>query len=149
LDKYENRGLELESGIAAFETKNFAHAFKLLHPLAEEDNLDAMYRMAIMLQNGLGCISSDENIKKAFNYMTKSAEKNFALAQHALGFMYLEGECVEEDINKSIEWFTKAANQGLLGSATTLAMIYEEGKLVPQDIEKAQYWYKQAGIEKT
>ena len=67
MDKYENRGLELESGIAAFETKNFAHAFKLLHPLAEEDNLDAMYRMAIMLQNGLGCISSDENIKKAFN----------------------------------------------------------------------------------
>ena len=148
MDKYENRGLELESGIAAFETKNFAHAFKLLHPLAEEDNADAMYRMAIMLQNGLGCVSSDDNTKKALDYMTKSAEKNFALAQHALGFMYLEGECVEADINKSIEWFTKAAEQGLMGSATTLAMIYEEGKKVTQDLEKAQYWYKKAGIEK-
>ena len=148
MDKYENRDLKLESGIAAFETKNFAHAFKLLHPLAEENNSDAMYRMAIMLQNGLGCISSEENTKKAFEYMTKSAENNFALAQHALGFMYLEGECIEENIEKSIEWFTKAAEHGLMGSATTLAMIYEEGKKIPQDIEKAQYWYKKAGINK-
>ncbi|MBH44871.1 MAG: hypothetical protein CMD88_05385 [Gammaproteobacteria bacterium] len=138
--------MELESGIAAFETKNFAHAIKLLSPIADEGNVDALYRMAIMLQNGLGCI---EDTEKAHAFMLKSAESDFALAQHALGFMYFEGECVEKDIDKSIEWFTKAANQGLLGSATTLAMIYEEGKLVPQDIEKAQYWYKQAGIEKT
>ena len=57
MDKYENRAMELESGIAAFETKNFAHAIKLLSPIAEEGNSEAMYRMAIMLQNGLGCIA--------------------------------------------------------------------------------------------
>ena len=55
--------MELESGIAAFETKNFAHATKLLSPIAEEGNSDAMYRMAIMLQNGLGCLANEE---KAF-----------------------------------------------------------------------------------
>jgi TPR repeat protein len=56
MDLRENRAMELESGIAAFETKNFAHATKLLSPIAEEGNVDALYRMAIMLQNGLGCM---------------------------------------------------------------------------------------------
>ena len=146
MDKYENRAMELESGIAAFETKNFAHAIKLLSPIADEGNVEALYRMAIMLQNGLGCIASTE---KAFAYMGDAAGKGYPLAQHAYCFMFFEGECTEKDIDKSIQWFTRAAEQGLMGSATTLAMIYEEGKLVPQDLEKSQYWYKKAGIEKT
>ena len=66
MDKFENRDLELESGIAAFQTKNFAHAIKLLSPIAEEGDVDAMYRMAIMLQNGLGCQANED---KAFSYM--------------------------------------------------------------------------------
>tara|TARA_B100001175_G_C19470566_1_gene621492 strand:- start:420 stop:860 length:441 start_codon:yes stop_codon:yes gene_type:complete len=146
MDKYENRAMELESGIAAFETKNFSHAIKLLSPIAHEGNNEAMYRMAIMLQNGLGC---QANTEKAFEFMEKAASNDYPLAQHALGFMFFEGECTVQDINKSIEWFTKAADQGLMGSATTLAMIYEEGKLVEQDLDKAQFWYKKAGIEKS
>ena len=145
MDKFENRSMELESGIAAFETKNFAHAIKLLSPIADEGNADAMYRMAIMLQNGLGCVA-DEN--KAFRYMGDAATKGLPLAQHAYGFMFFEGECTEKDIVQSIEWFTKAAEQGLAGSATTLAMIYEEGKMIPQDLEKAKFWYKKAGIDR-
>ena len=70
MDKYENRAMELESGIAAFETKNFAHAIKLLSPIADEGNVDALYRMAIMLQNGLGCM---EDTDKAYEFMLKSA----------------------------------------------------------------------------
>ena len=85
--------MELESGIAAFETKNFAHAIKLLSPIAEEGNSEAMYRMAIMLQNGLGCIADEA---KAFRYMESAAKNEYPLAQHALGFMYFEGECTEK-----------------------------------------------------
>ena len=72
MDKYENRAMELESGIAAFETKSFAHAIKLLSPIADEGNVEAMYRMAIMLQNGLGCQASTQ---KAFDYMGSAAER--------------------------------------------------------------------------
>ena len=77
MDLRENRAMELESGIAAFETKNFAHATKLLSPIAEEGNPDAMYRMAIMLQNGLGCLANED---KAFSYMKKAAENGLPLA---------------------------------------------------------------------
>ena len=72
MDMRENIAMELESGIAAFETKNFAHATKLLSPIAEEGNPDAMYRMAIMLQNGLGCLANED---KAFTYMKKGLDE--------------------------------------------------------------------------
>ena len=89
MDKYENRAMELESGIAAFETKNFAHAIKLLSPIADEGNNEAMYRVAIMLQNGLGC---QANTQKAFEFIGKTASNGYPLAQHAFGFMFFEGE---------------------------------------------------------
>ncbi|MCK5092910.1 MAG: sel1 repeat family protein, partial [Gammaproteobacteria bacterium] len=82
----------LASGIAAFETKSFSTASRLLSPLAESGNPDAQFRMAIMCQNGLGMVKSDQN---AADYMRKAAEQGHALAQHGLGFMYMEGECVE------------------------------------------------------
>ena len=78
MDKYENRAMELESGIAAFETKNFAHAIKLLSPIADEGNVEALYRMAIMLQNGLGCIASTEKASKIGNRYCKLRLLNIA-----------------------------------------------------------------------
>ena len=49
--------MELESGIAAFEAKHFSTALRLLTPLAEAGNAEAQYRVAIMLQNGLGVVA--------------------------------------------------------------------------------------------
>ena len=84
MDLRENRAMELESGIAAFETKNFAHATKLLSPIAEEGNVDALYRMAIMLQNRLGCLANED---KAFLKITKADENEIQLPMHTLGSM--------------------------------------------------------------
>ena len=75
--------MELESGIAALK-QNFAHAAKLLSPIAEEGNPDAMYRMAIMLQNGLGCWLTRI---KPFR-MKKAAEMDSPLAMHALVYVF-------------------------------------------------------------
>ena len=49
------------------------------------------------------------------------------LAQHGLGFMYMQGECVEQDGEKALEWFTRAAEQGLQGAMTTIGMMYRDG----------------------
>ena len=101
--------MELESGIAAFETKNFAHATKLLSPIAEEGNPDAMYRMAIMLQNGLGCLANED---KAFTYMKKAAENGLPLAMHALGFMYFEESAQRRILNCVSNGLKKQQKQG-------------------------------------
>ncbi|RKZ91916.1 MAG: hypothetical protein DRR19_05850 [Candidatus Parabeggiatoa sp. nov. 1] len=87
--------MALRSGIAAFETKQFVRAYQLLSPLAKAGNLDAQYRLAIMAQNGLGMVA---NQKEAEHWMRVAAEQGFDLAQHGLGFMYMQGECVKQDV---------------------------------------------------
>jgi hypothetical protein len=79
--------------------------------------------------------------------MKSAAEAGISLAQHGLGFMYLEGECTDKNPEKAVQWFRKAAEQGLAGSQTTLAMLYEEGRGVPKDQEEANRWYRAAGFE--
>lgn len=134
----------LASGYAAFESKNFSQAMRLLLQFAEKGDADAQHKVAIMYQNGLGVVTSED---LAVKWMTASAEAGYPIAQHGLGFMYMEGECVEKDIKQAIFWFEKAAEEGLVGSLTTLAMIYDEGLGdIPQDKEKAKELYKQAGF---
>jgi TPR repeat protein len=79
--------------------------------------------------------------------MRAAAEAGHGLAQHGLGFMYLEGECAEKDPARAAEWFRKAAEQGLQGSMTTLGLLYEEGRGVPRDPDEARRWYRLAGFE--
>ena len=79
--------------------------------------------------------------------MRAAAENGLGIAQHGLGFMYMEGDCVEKDLTKAVEWFTHAAEQGLAGSCTTLAMMYEQGDGIEKDLDKAREWYAKAGFE--
>lgn len=136
--------IDLNSGIAAFEAKQFANAMRLLHPHAELGDPEAQYRVAIMCQNGLGVL---RNELLAFKWMRAAAEQGFGLAQHGLGFMYLEGDCVERSDKDAFRWFSAAADQGLAGAQLSLAMMYEEGRGVDVDTEKAKALYAQAGIE--
>jgi TPR repeat protein len=97
-----------------------------------------------MAQNGLGMV---ENPELALRYMRAAAEAGLGLAQHGLGFMYLEGECAEKDPAEAVKWFRKAAQAGLVGSMTTLAMMYEQGNGVEADPEEAKRWYREAGFD--
>ena len=140
----DERVMELESGIAAFEAKHFAAAIRFLSPLAAAGEVEALYRMAIMAQNGLGMVADSG---MALAYMTTAAEAGHALAQHGLGFMYMEGEGVSPDGGRAVHWFTRAAEQGLQGSMTTLGMMYREGRGVPADPEEAGRWFGKAGFD--
>ncbi|MCB1735264.1 MAG: sel1 repeat family protein [Gammaproteobacteria bacterium] len=137
--------MNLHSGIAAFESKHFNTAIPMLKPFAEEGHPGAMYRMAIMAQNGLGMV---KDAALAARYMLGAAEAGEPLAMHGIGFMYMEGDCVEQSGEKALEWFTKAANEGLVGSMTTIAMMYHQGTGgVAADLEKAKEWYTRAGFD--
>lgn len=135
--------LDLASGISAFESKHFAMAQRLLSPFLAQGHPEALFRMAIMAQNGLGMVRNEAN---AFTWMRAAAEQGHGLAQHGLGFMYMQGECVTQDGAEAVQWFKRAAAQGLAGSQTTLGMMYEQGMGVPKDMEEAQRWYKLAGF---
>lgn len=136
--------MDFSSGLAAFEAKHFSRAMQLLSPFAEKGDAHAQHMLAIMYQNGLGCV---ENPELAEKNMRASADQGYPIAQHGLGFMYMQGECVEKDAEKAVEWFQKAADQGLQGSLTTLAMMYEQGEGVEKDVAKAKELYKAAGFD--
>lgn len=136
--------VDLVSGIAAFEAKEFRRAMQLLSPLAESGNPEAQFRVAVMWQNGLGVVPNEVAAAK---WMRAAAEQDHGLAQHGLGFMYMEGECVEKDPAEAVIWFRRAAEKGLSGSLTTLAMMYEQGLGVEKDIEEAKRLYAEAGFE--
>ena len=90
--------MEMASGIAAFEAKEFARAMQLLQPLAERGVPEAQYRVAIMAQVGLGMV---KNCAIAVKWMRAAAEQGYALAEHGLGFMYFQGECTKADARRS------------------------------------------------
>jgi hypothetical protein len=79
--------------------------------------------------------------------MEAAAKAGVGLAQHGLGFMYMQGECVEQDGQKALEWFTRAAEQGLQGAMTTIGMMYREGNGVERDEEQAKAWFRKAGFD--
>ena len=112
----DNDAMSIASGISAFESREFSKAMRLLNPFADQGDPEAQYRVAIMLQNGLGVV---RNEMQGYKMMKDAAEKGHALAQHGLGFMYLEGECVEQNGEKAIEWFARAAEQGMVKGVVT------------------------------
>jgi TPR repeat protein len=96
-----------------------------------------------------------KSFKQSLQFLGPLAENGDAESQHrcaimyqnGLGFMYMEGECVEKNSQEAVKWFTKAGEQGLVGSLTTLAMMYQEGNGIEQNLEEAKRLYKLAGFD--
>jgi TPR repeat protein len=139
----DNADMDLASGIAAFEAKEFRRSLQLLQPLAESGNSDAQYRLAVQYQAGLGVV---QNELQAYHWMRKAAEQDHGLALHGLGIMYLYGECVKKNEREAAAWLKRAARQGLAGSMATLASMYEQGLGVDRDVAKAKDLYEAAGL---
>ena len=139
----DDQGMQLSSGVAAFEAKEFRRAWQLLEPLSDSGNADAQYRCAIMIQNGLGVIARPSAAAKL---MASAAEQELGLAQHAYGVMYLFGEGVEPDAEQAMHWLERAGHSGLAGAWSTLGMMFMDGVGVEKDIEKARFFYQQAGF---
>ena len=140
----DEKQVTLASGIAAFESKQFNHALQLLTPHAQNGNSDAQYRLAVMYQNGLGQVRNEVS---AYRWMKCAADQDHSLALHALGYMYLDGDCAKQDDQKAVACFEKAVNLGLEGSMLALAQMYHQGRGVVQNTAKAKLLYDRAGFD--
>jgi TPR repeat protein len=140
----DSTDMNLASGIAAFEAKEFRRSLQLLQPLAEGGDPEAQYRLAVQYQAGLGCV---QNPLQAYHWMREAAEQGHGLALHGLGIMYLYGECVEKDPREAAVWLERAADQGLAGSMAALAGMYAQGLGVERDAAKAKALYAAAGFD--
>ncbi|MGM0954259.1 MAG: tetratricopeptide repeat protein [Pseudomonadota bacterium] len=122
--------------------KDCEKAVDFLQDAWEGDITDAGYALATMYYNGV-CTNND--IDKARELATQTAQEGYILAQRMLGLAYV-GEKWEElypyDVEKGIYWLSKAGNAGDRESAGQLSYMYEKGEKVPQDEKKSFSWLK-------
>jgi hypothetical protein len=103
-------GLLIQTSSAAGQNDQpVAVSLEQCRKLAEEGNVEALYKMGTMYETRLG---EAQDFKEAAKWYLKAAEKGNAKAQYKLGTMYTLGKGVRQDHIEAARWFGKAAQQG-------------------------------------
>ncbi len=85
---------ESKKFVVALERGDYAMAFKLSLPLAEQGDAEAQNNLGVMYGHGWGVAQDDT---EAVTWYRKAAEQGDARAQYMLGFMYDHGQGVAQD----------------------------------------------------
>ena len=84
----------------------------------------------------------EQDILKAFDHFTRSAQQGYAPAQYRLGVAYANGDGTGKDLTKAVEWYEKSARQGHTIAQRSLAVIYMDGQEgIEQNKPLALAWY--------
>ena len=125
-------------------------AFKLFFKSAEKSNADAMLKLAICYDNGLGVDRDHKKaaqwFEKAALWFEKAAVKGNAQAMLQLGICYKSGLGVKGNYIKAAQWFEKAAVKGNAKAMVHLGTCYENGYGV-EDYKKAALWFEKAAVK--
>ena len=130
-----------EDASAAYERGDYATAFRLMKPLAEQGYAKAQYNLGVMYHKGEG-VPADH--AEAVKWFRKAAEQGYAKAQYNLGVMYRIGDGVPQDNTETMKWYRKAAEQGIADAQYFLGVAFDSGQGVPQDSVQAYMWYSLA-----
>ena len=90
----------------AMQRGNYAIAYCIWKPLADEGDRNAQYNIGWMYHNGYG-LSIDD--KAAFNWWLRSAANGDANSHYALGDLYFQGQGVEKNQAIALGWYISAA----------------------------------------
>ncbi len=92
---------------------------------------------------GMNAISGSAGTRDylaAIEYFRRSAQKDYAPAQVALGYFYETGQIVAADQNQAADWYRKAAEQGDPLAQWLLGRLYFIGSGLARDYSAAQKW---------
>lgn len=130
-----------ESGLKAFESKDYAAA-KQQWELADKDG-DASAQNAIGWMYEQGLVGPPDP-KQAASWYRKAAQQNHDGALLNLGNLYDDGVGVDKNYPVAAEAFEKAAILGNAEAQNNLGRMYQTGQGVPQDQTTASAWLKRA-----
>ena len=99
----------LDAGIRALYSGDFATALKEIQPLAIDGNADAQFRLCGMYFSGQGVPKNDF---EAANFCKLAAQQGHVEAMYNLGLFYQNGEGVGQDFNEATRWYSAAALRG-------------------------------------
>lgn len=101
---------EMQQAREAMNKGDYAIAYCLLKPLAEDDNVEAQYQLGWMYHNGYGLAVDDA---KAAYWWEKAADEDVAGAQMALTMLYREGgRGVKQNLPRAAKFLLTAAQSG-------------------------------------
>lgn len=125
-------------GVAAYDAGDFARAFDIWLPIAQENDLAAMRNVALLLRDGKGV---EKNPERALYFFERAGRAGLVSAQVNSAFMYLNGEGTAQDYKTASFWFHAAAVAGVPAARYNLGVLYERGLGVERDPARALAWY--------
>jgi TPR repeat protein len=130
-------GEQFEDAQESMRQGDYATAYRLLKPLADQGNVNAQHEIGILYKFGWG-VPGDW--AEAIKWFRRSANQGHADSQAYLGIMFRYGEGVPEDWNEAAKWFRRSAEQGNSTAQFSLGLMYYEGRGVPQNYVLAHMW---------
>ena len=130
----------VEDASAAYERGDYATAYRLIKPLAEQGIAKTQYNLGVMYQKGEGV---PQDYTEAMKWYQKAAEQGHAEAQYNLGGMYFRGRGVPRDFVLAHMWFNLSvsrvpASEGEKREATEIIIDLVASKMTPYQIAEAQ-----------
>jgi TPR repeat protein len=131
----------LEEGKQAYLAQDYAKAFEILQPLAEQGQPDAQLTLGIMYDYGQGV---PQDNAKALEWYRKAALHGSPSVQHNLGVKYFDGIGIPRNYLEAYRWWRMAAAAGFAESQYSLGELYASGLGVAKDESQAAKWYRLA-----
>lgn len=133
----------LSAAKTALKEKDYATAFRILRPLAEQGNPEAQANLGLMYELGQGV---NENFSEAFKWYRSAAAQGLPWAQTNLGLAYINGRGTEKDDEEGAKWFRNAALQGNTRAQEILGSMYNQGRGVPQGHRESVEWINPSNL---
>lgn len=131
----------VDAGMAAYNRADYAEAYRIILPLAEQGNAEAQFVLGYLYDEGLGV---SVNTGRAIHWYRLAAEQGYDEAQYMLGELSLHGDIVDQDYEQALYWYRLSADQGYAEAQYMLGEMYEFGDGVDVDLDQAIYWYRLA-----
>lgn len=127
----------------ALKEKDYATAFELFKPLAEQGNSEAQANLGLMYELGQGV---NQDFVEAFRWYLSAAEQGTAWAQTNLGFAYFNGRGTRKDDKEAAKWLREAALQGNTRAQEALGVMYNQGRGVPKSHKEVVKWINPSNL---
>lgn len=115
-----------EQGVSAFESKQYAEAYRYFEEASKLQQPQAMINLAIMHLQGKGC---ERDMSQARTLFEKAAELGSGRAMMSLGQWYEKGMDGTPDSDKALAYYQKAADVGQVDAQLKTGMLYREKKM--------------------
>ncbi|MEE9251492.1 MAG: tetratricopeptide repeat protein [Alphaproteobacteria bacterium] len=130
-----------DAGREAYRRGEYATAYRIWKPLAEQGNAAAQYNLGLLYQHGLGV---ERQLAEAAKWYGLAAQNGDADGQTAIGDLYVEGLWGAKDYAKAAQWYRLAAEQGDAEAQRKLGVLLAQGRGVTRNSSAAIMWLRRA-----